>query len=258
MTNNVNVSTLNVNFNALAFKGKNKIVTDAVKTSLETITSKIPAETYAALAGVSIAGVAGLSITKKEPCSEAEIQNNDYKENSQNSSIVDAKKTKRPGRMKTFARSIMKKGNGEQRIIVSGFTDANLDATHFKKIATENFWGIRPVVKGFCTDKKMFCAKNHKGKIKYFPNFSTPQIKRHVVFDVNPPRTVVQGFNQTFSNTVSTNATNQTTPQPVKMKDLYAEKRIVVQGFGDSSKEPTKKLDLTNSTERVNIKGFSI
>lgn len=52
--------------------------------------------------------------------------------------------------IRTFSRTIASKGNGQQRVIVSGFGGPNLDAdTHFKMLDYLRKFNYRPVVKGF-------------------------------------------------------------------------------------------------------------
>ena len=164
----------------------------------------------------------------------------------------------------TFCRSIFK-GNG-QRTIVSGFTGPNLDAaTHFNFLNNLRIRNLRPVIRGFGNQydhipgmlvRKMSGLPGQT-KLKWFPNFRIPRMTRHVVYDISQSRTVVSGFQNELKQ-VTQSAVNT---KPVKLptgRELFAEERVVVQGFSkNTSTTPvTKKMDLTNSNPRVVIKGF--
>lgn len=172
--------------------------------------------------------------------------------------IIDAKKIQASRRIITYARSIMQKGNKEQRFIVSGFTGPNLDLSYFKKLSNANFWGIRPVVKGFHQYLEGFaCTKNPQGRMRFLSKFDNMRLKRHVVLDnSNTSRVVVAGF-ENSSEVTNIFKASQSLNKPIQAKELLAQERVVVRGFNTNIDNVIKKMDLDNSTEVVVIKGFS-
>lgn len=166
--------------------------------------------------------------------------------------------------MLTIGRSIFN-GDG-QRTIVKGFTGANLDAeTHFKFIEIMKAKNYRVVVRGFGHQYdaykgrllKQLQGTAEKGKLRFFPIFRTPKMKRHVVLDMPVQRDVITGFGKNIKKANESFLEEK----PVKIlqgKDLLSEERVVVQGFKQNtlSTPEIKKMDLTNNTPRVVVKGF--
>ena len=174
------------------------------------------------------------------------------------------KKSTRRLPIKTFGRTIASKGNGQRRFIVEGFSGRNIEpSSHFMRLARLNQANQRPVIKGFNphynefqgTIVKPMPSKINRGGVKFFPNFSTTRITRHIVHDNQKNRIKVSGFrpNDTNTQTVQQN----TSIQLQAKDDLKAKERIVVQGFrGDASKPLFKQLDTSNATPRAVVKGF--
>ena len=166
--------------------------------------------------------------------------------------------------VKKIARSIMQNGNGQQRVVVCGFTGPNIDL----KECLENSdllvkYGWRYAVKGFnnINAGTALHTCNQRQKLRFFPNFNIPKLLRHIVYDFQPQRTVVKGFQQ---NAVEGIEHTGSSILPAgfalpKRTDLLANERVVVQGFGKhtASEAAKKTMDLTNTTPRVVVKGFS-
>ena len=170
--------------------------------------------------------------------------------------------TKTSSVARNIARSIWQKGNGQLRTVISGFTGPNVD---LKDLMDTNALlirhGYRFAVKGF-NNANVGTAPHKCGffqKIKFFPNFNFPNMRRHVVYDLKPQRTIVQGFQTDTSEAAKT--TGSVISSCVMLpsnKSLFTNERVVVQGFNiNSSSEPAKRaIDLTNSKPRTVIKGF--
>jgi len=170
---------------------------------------------------------------------------------------------------KVFARTIVQKGNGMLRTIVSGFTGPNLDSkTHFLSLNFRNMFNYRPVIKGFSQKYNSYngmittplTARPGKGFVKFFSLFKNSKLSRHVVYDINPPRRVVQGFASDVNGKL--NIKGYVPSSPVKLpsgKDLYSDERIVVQGFGTTlpNKPVTKKVYFNSTKPRTVVRGFS-
>ena len=170
-------------------------------------------------------------------------------------------------RSKFVTRMIRSEGNGQRRFIVKGFDGPNLDAkTHFVWLEILKKFNHRPVVTGFTSNlppKKIMTvplsSPPDRALTRFFAGFNTPQLSRHVVHDIKPPRTVVQGFCTEAKSAV---AVSDTVIKPVKLpscNELMAKERIVVQGFtSNPSSTPVKKtMDTTPATERVVVQGFT-
>lgn len=169
---------------------------------------------------------------------------------------------------KLFARTISR-GNGQRRVIVSGFSGANLQPeSHFRSVDCRNMFNYRPVIKGFNPKyinydymvTKHMTALPGKGIVRFFPQWQNPKMTRHVVYDIQPPRVAVKGFNMDHSTGVK--ITGEMPKQPVTLpsgKELIANERVVIQGFsGDSSKPVLKQMDLNNNKPRTVVKGFRV
>lgn len=163
--------------------------------------------------------------------------------------------------LNVFARRIVSKGNGQRRVIIKGFGGANInEANYFSRIDNFNFWNLRPVVTGFSKEERSLVRRislpQNKANIRFFPNYKSPKMSRHVVYDIPTKRIQVQGFG---SHTESVTGSIPTEQIKLPTKDeIIAQERIVVQGFGgDSSKPIYKKMNNDNSKPRTVIKGFS-
>lgn len=162
----------------------------------------------------------------------------------------------------TFGRTISQKGNGIQRVVVKGFGNGNLDTYHFRMTAFDNMLNRRPVIKGF-TGQEGFAGISGipgRGRVKFFPNFQTPNMKRHIVYDIQPPRTQVQGFRDLAGESKIASEAPKTPIALPKREDLIAKERVVIQGFGGNnntaSKPIYKPLETDNGTPRTIVKGF--
>lgn len=158
---------------------------------------------------------------------------------------------------KVFARTIAK-GSG-RRNIVSGFTGANLDENHFKWLEYLYKRNIRPVIAGFSGAKnkgRYITAMPGRGFVKFFPNYNTGKMSKHVVYDIQTQRTAVNGF-QTAGNTLSVVTKGNTVLNPAAQiqNPAAAAERIVIQGFGGNSAEKIYKPMDANSKRTV-VKGF--
>ena len=167
----------------------------------------------------------------------------------------------------TFSRAIKSNGNGQQRVIVSGFGGPNLNAEwHFRQIDFQHRFNYRPVVKGFNQNlrgydgmiTKHLSGKPGAGQLKFFPRGRSMRMSRHLVFDLLPHRIAVKGFSNDAQKGVKVVGEP---PKPSvtlpKREELIAQERVVIQGFGgDASKPVYKKMDTANSESRKVIKGF--
>lgn len=185
-----------------------------------------------------------------------------------NAAVTMARKTApKQAAIRTFSRTIASKGNGQQRVIVSGFGGPNLNAdTHFKMLDYMRKFNYRPVVKGFnykLMDYKPMIAKPLTGRpgtgqVKFFSQGRNIRMSRHVVYDFQPPRIAVQGFSNEVQKGV------KVVGEPLKpsvtlpkREELIAQERVVIQGFGgDASKSVYKKMDSANTEARKVIRGF--
>lgn len=166
--------------------------------------------------------------------------------------------------IRTFSRTIASKGNGQQRVIVSGFGGPNLDAdTHFKMLDYLRKFNYRPVVKGFNQNLQVYkgiIGKKMPGnqRLKFFPRYRGKGVSKHIVPDIQPQRIAVQGFSNEVQKGVK--VVGGPIKQPVtlpKREELIAQERVVIQGFGgDASKPVYKKMDSANTEARKVIRGF--
>lgn len=166
-----------------------------------------------------------------------------------------------------IGRTIKRVGNGQARVIVSGFGGPNLDPiTHNLLVQSRIMQNVRPVVKGFLGKPgkvylKPMTAFPNRGQVRFFPNFRTPTMKRHVVYDVRTTRQAVPGF--TIEGDIKprlvTKGTNiPSLNNPIKPPEIATE-RVVVHGFGgNSANKIYKPVAKNNNTPRTVVKGFSL
>ncbi len=163
-------------------------------------------------------------------------------------------------KLNVYARTIASKGNGQRRAIIKGFGGANLEETsHFNRLTNLNFWNLRPVVTGFASDGKFYAKRislpQNRARMRFFQNNNNLKMSRHVVHDIPSTRIQVKGF-----CTHDKNITGSLPTQPVKLPtkdEIFAQERVVVQGFGGNSAKPIyKQMDNTNSKPRTVVKGF--
>ena len=163
-------------------------------------------------------------------------------------------------RINTFGRTVAQKGNGQRRVIISGFTGQNLNpAEHFSYIDKMNSLNLRPIIRGFSNSDiyaQRMSGTPLRGFVKFMPRKQNPKMKRHIVYDVEPPRIVVKGFSDSSTAIKITGHPLSPATKLPAPKDLIAQKRVVVQGFVTNSAEPVyKDIDLTPKTRTV-VKGF--
>lgn len=164
-----------------------------------------------------------------------------------------------------IGRTIKRVGNGQPRVIVKGFGGTNLGThTPGKSGQLMNSPFLRPVVMGFAGQPgkvylKPITASLDKARLIFFPNFRTPMMTRHVVYDVRTTRRVVLGFNvnDLVKSKFVTSGTKMPTPNtPLKPPEVATE-RVVVQGFGgNSANKIYKPIEQNKNTPRTVVKGF--
>ena len=157
----------------------------------------------------------------------------------------------------TFTKTICSKGNGQRRVIVSGFNGANLDENHFKLLDLYNRLNVRPIIAGFTGQKGMgrrLTATPGCGFTKFFPNFRLPRMSRHVVYDVQTQRQAIKGFSCDTTPEIVKRGTPQTA-QTLQRPQIATE-RIVIQGFGGDTSKPVYK-QINPNEKRTVIKGFT-
>lgn len=161
--------------------------------------------------------------------------------------------------LRTFARTIAK-GNGQRRVIVEGFAGRNFDPIeHFKLMDLRIAMNFRPVIGGFTGrfGLKQITARPNTGFLRFYSQTQRPNMTRHLVYDIQPPRIAIRGFNCTSTGPKIVGEIPKGPVTLPKAKEIYADERVVIQGFGGDAQKPVyKKMDLTNSTPRKVIKGF--
>ncbi len=156
----------------------------------------------------------------------------------------------------TYARTIVQKGNGERRAIISGFSGPNLDEGHFKLLNFYKNMNYRPVIAGYTGKKGMarLSALPGRGFLRFFPMLKNPRMSRHVVYDVQTQRKAIKGFSFNTNQEIVKIGPAQTS-QTIQ-KPQIATERVVVQGYTKNSTEPVMKK-VEPSSQRVVVKGFT-